>query len=204
MSGSDSSPGSIANGELGNWVNKAKAGEQCAWIELDRALRPRLEAQLRARIPDALRSRFDVEDVLQSGFLEASRRLGDFEDRGEASFEAWLAEIMFNELRDKIRFHARDKRSVDREVEVASSVAARATLDSQTPSRTLANAEAEAGLAQSMSELEDSDRTILRLRFQDGLSWAEIARRTGIAETTVRRRGTEAVEALIRNQSGAR
>lgn len=192
----------MSESSLEEWVIKAKAGEQCAWVALDKALRPRLEAQLRARVPDALRSRFDVEDVLQSGFLEAARRIADFEHRGESSFEAWIAEIMFNELRDKIRYHARDKRSVDREEQLASSIAARARLDSQTPSRVAVNAEAEAGLAASLKTLEESDRTILRLRFQDGLSWSEIARRTGMPQTTVRRRGTEALETLLRNQNG--
>lgn len=197
---SASSPSS----DLRHWVEKAQAGDANAWIELDRQLRPRLEALLRPRIPDMLRPRFDVDDVLQSGYLEATRQIASFEFRGEHSFEAWIGEIMFNELRDKLRFHARDKRSIEREEDVGSSVRARAKVDVHTPSQVLECAEDHAGLARQLETLSPVDSELIRMRFQEGLSWAEIGRRLELPETTTRRRCSEILECMVRAKGGTK
>lgn len=178
-------------------VEAAARGDSVAWSELDLRLRSRMRALLAGRIPDDLRSRLDVDDVVQHGFLAAAGRMRDFEARGAESFERWITEIMLNELRDSVRFHGRQRRSFLRQEDVASEILSRAQLDCDTPSALVAGAEGERQLARKLEALPEDEREMLRLRFVEGLTWEDIGLRVGLSECTARRRGIDALERML-------
>jgi len=70
----------------------------------------RLFALIRARMPSSLSQRNAAEDVLQETLLEATRKIGAFEDQGPASFYRWLvgmARFKLAELGSKISTNSR-------------------------------------------------------------------------------------------------
>jgi RNA polymerase sigma-70 factor (ECF subfamily) len=121
-----------------------------------------------------LGDRATAEDVQQSVFVEAWHRGGEY-DPERAGLLTWLLTIARSRGIDQLRKRVpepRDVREVDaREVE----------------------SEADALLerwrvAHLLARLPDQERTLLRMRFYDGLSQTEISAATGIAMGTIKAR----------------
>ncbi len=101
----------------------------------------------------------------------------------------WLETVALNQLRDMERELRRQKRDVAREVPLAASpsgsypglVRQLAAAD-RTPSREVAQAEAVAAVMSSLARLPDAQRDVIRWRFLQGVSFAEIARRLDKSE----------------------
>ena len=100
-------------------VRRVRAGDEAAARRLFERHVPALRARARSRLPAALRSRVAESDVIQEAYLAAFVALGDFEDRGDGSFAAWLRAILerriANEVRDGVGAAKRDAR---REVQI--------------------------------------------------------------------------------------
>lgn len=180
-------------------LRTAANGDQAAWEALYGRNRAILHAIVRARLPRYFRTRLDSEDVLQSAFLAAFHRLPSFEYDGDDSFRAWLSAILVNKLTDKIKYHSRARRAVQREaIETGSeSLLDGAPDDRPSPSVILAAAESQALVLAAIARLSEADQELICLRHFDRLSWKETADQLGISETQVRRRGFEAVERLV-------
>jgi RNA polymerase sigma factor (sigma-70 family) len=130
----------------------------------------------------------DAEDAFQNAWLSAL-------DAGEApdhdGLPAWLASIASAESR-RIR---RRRRVASIEFESAGNIA---DAYSQDPLDVLVQAEEAQAVREAMTELRPRDRLVLTSRCQvDGPeSYAEIARRLNVAESSVGRRRHRAVERL--------
>lgn len=85
---------SVGGDPLEELVRRAAAGDDSAWIGLDRALRPRLLALVRRHFPRALAGPFDTEDVVQDVLLRLAVGLRSFEPRAPGSFLAWLRALI--------------------------------------------------------------------------------------------------------------
>jgi len=183
----------------GRWVEAARAGDQQAWALLHDRYRALLSFTAQAGMPDHLRGRFDVDDVLQSAFLEAFRGLGAFDFRGEASFRAWLKEITRNVLADRIRSNVACKRSTHREQPVSDPDALTGSGDDdETPSQIVSRKQRRAQVLQAMRQLDDGQQEILWMRDFEGHTWERIGRMSGCTESGARHRYQSALEALVR------
>src|SRR5919206_1984456 len=78
---------------------EARDGDERAFEELFVRHRRRV-ALIASRF---FRQRQQVEEVVQESFTKAFFALGDFSNRQEASFAAWLARIAFNVCYDELR-----------------------------------------------------------------------------------------------------
>jgi RNA polymerase sigma-70 factor (ECF subfamily) len=190
---------STADDEIGRWIEAARRGDQEAWERLHQRYRPLLSFTAQAGMPDHLRGRFDIEDVLQSAFLSAFRSLGSYDYRGEASFRSWLKEITRNELADRIRAHDASKRSSSREQQVSDpDIYPRAGEEGETPSQIVSRAQRRAQVLAAMRRLEDEQQEVLWMRDFEGRTWEQIGRLSGCTESGARRRYRTALEALVR------
>src|SRR5215471_17726321 len=77
---------------------------------------PGLEAFVRLRMGAELRKHATPPDLVQSVCREVLEDLSGFEYRGEAPFRHWLFTRAENKLKEKHRYHHRQKRSSAREV----------------------------------------------------------------------------------------
>jgi RNA polymerase sigma factor (sigma-70 family) len=189
--------GSTEDGESSRWIRSARQGDQQAWDHLHRRYRSLLAFCAEAGLPEHLRARFDVEDVLQSAFLAAFRGLSTYEYRGEPAFRAWLKEIVRNELADRIRNHEAHKRSARLEEAVEDPNLLPGAGDGETPSQIVSLSQRRHMVLEAMRQLSDAHQELLWMRDFENLTWDEIGKRAGCTESGARRRYRTALVALV-------
>jgi RNA polymerase sigma-70 factor (ECF subfamily) len=167
------------------------AGDAAKAEEFWRQFGPVLHRIADKNLGERWRRRFGPEDVAQSvcrTFFRRARggqlRLSDGE-----SLWALLCAITLNKIREKVRFHSRQKRSLDKEAHALpspdESTASGFALFAPDPTPAQA-AEFADQLEQLLSVLGEEERQILDLKLQDCTN-EEVAQRLGKSERTVRR-----------------
>jgi RNA polymerase sigma-70 factor (ECF subfamily) len=180
-------------------VETASRGDEEAWNALHRMYRPLLSVVLRDGFSQALRTRFDTDDVLQSSFLAAFRSLPSFQFRNEESFRNWLRMIVVHKLRDRLRQHMSKRRNrMVESLEVDPNEMPDKSTLGQSPSQLISSAERHAQVLDAMTTLPEIDQEILTLRTLNRMGWGEICELLEIHDTTARRRHRDALERLIR------
>jgi RNA polymerase sigma-70 factor, ECF subfamily len=185
--------------EVGRLVQAAANGDEAAAAALYRRYRPYLAILATPRIPREVQGRFDTEDVLQSVFLSAFAALKNYRYVDENRFKAWLREITVRKLTDRIRSHARLRRSAFDTLS-ESHLEGRATEkdDEQSPTVILARAERHAELIAGIQALPFEERQVLTMRCFERRTFADIGTELGLNEDAARRRYLGALEALGR------
>ncbi len=145
--------------------------------------RPALERIARGAIAPGLRPRITPDSVAQSVCRTFLRRMDDnpyvLED-GDALWSL-LCAIALTKVRERVRYHTREKRDLGRQVPIES---AREVADpTHGPDHAVAFHDA---LETIFAELEEEERRILALRLQ-GKTQEAIATEAGCSERTVRR-----------------
>ena len=123
-----------------------------------------------------LRNRNEIDDFVQETLLRAFSKRSQLRD--EAKFEAWIAAIARNLAREWNRAYCRRKRAeaADRTTEA---------VDSRNPLDALEKAEERELLKKAVARLNESDREILRARYVDDASYAELQERYGLSYSAV-------------------
>jgi len=163
----------------------ARAGDPAAIDRLIEHHLPRLHAYVRLRLGAEVRAREASMDVVQSVCRELLAAAPKFEFRGEERFRDWLFTSALNKIRDKQRFHGRDKRDAGREQPVADGELVRAA-SYLTPSVDAIGRETAQALAAAMDELSDEHREVVTLARIVQLPHAVIAESMGRSEAAVR------------------
>ncbi len=136
----------------------------------------------------------DADDLAQQTFIRAFRSLTGF-DGQRGSFQAWLGAIARNVAR---RQWGRRNMTSDLDPELAEQMFA----SSDDPDNETALREQCAAVADCVTRLEEPYRSIVRLRYVDGLSTRAIAGRLELAESTARLWLKEAMASLERCLAG--
>jgi RNA polymerase sigma-70 factor (ECF subfamily) len=131
----------------------------------------------------------DAEDLMQITFLHAQRGLAAV--LAQPSIRAWLLGIARHRCLDKIRV---DRRRPRADAEALASIAA---ADADAPAA-LADRQAGRAIEDCLDVLEPRARAAVVMRFQDQLSYEEIAGATGEKAVTLRVRVSRALPALRR------
>lgn len=175
---------------LARWARQAAAGDRRAFTRLYRDLHP-LVARFIARRVD---SRADAEELVADVFRRVVEHLAEFDPK-RGSVRAWVLRIGRNAVIDhyRTRKHPLALGSVD-------SVGPLATLalngnESGPLDHMLAN-ERSARIRELLATCSDETRTLLAMRYGDGLRHAEIAELLGLGEAVVRKRISRAVREL--------
>jgi RNA polymerase sigma-70 factor, ECF subfamily len=147
-----------------------------------------LRALARRRLSPAVRRKVGESDVIQEAYLTAFARLRDFEDRGSGSFLAWVKGIVDLKAREAARQYAgTNKRAVGREV----TRGARGDTNGfpgpfPPPSQEAMGREAEALLKRAVAQLPEDYRTVLRLVYEEGRTFDDVAPAMGRSRDAVR------------------
>ena len=145
--------------------NAVLAGDECAWRELYEESFAGLNADVLLRC-GGLRDRAD--EAAQETWLTAVRRIGRF-DPAAGNFAGWLRGIAANVLRNQFRRHERRERR-------------RRPLSDETPSVTESeeNRRTQAErIAAALSALPDRYEAVLRVKYLEGRTVADIAAQSG-------------------------
>lgn len=165
---------------------------------LDEVLRrhlPGLIAFVRLRASRQLRAREATVDLVQSACHEVLRDMPEvaaFESEG--GFRNWLYLAAERKIIDRARYHARDKRSPDREVPAADEDALAGLAFSgfgglsglPSPSQEAMAREQMEALEAALARLPEPQREIILLSRIVGLGHAEIAAQLGLSQGNVR------------------
>jgi RNA polymerase sigma-70 factor (ECF subfamily) len=155
----------------------------------------------------AIKARNAPEDILQEVYMQVFRQIDRFEDRGPDSFLNWVYTILDHKISDARRAAHRRMRDVHREVPAAQGVVSgsywdlleHVYADSGTPSRVVRRQEALGALLACVSDLSDAHRQVVQLRFLEGRSVAEVAKRLNKTEAAVVALTRRALDALRRS-----
>jgi RNA polymerase sigma-70 factor (ECF subfamily) len=138
--------------------------------------------------------KLDVDDLLQEVALEAYRDIGQFRGRSEAQFLAWLRKILdmilLNQMR---RYFGTRRRDLRRERRIGGDAEDPSWIGEEvlsaphtTPSQQAARRERALRLTAAVARLPAAYREVVALRHREGLSFSEVARRTGRTEDSVK------------------
>jgi RNA polymerase sigma-70 factor (ECF subfamily) len=180
-------------------LSEAATGDRSAIGRLLARYRSRLKRLVAARLDRRLAVRVDPSDVVQEALIDAERRLPEYLQDRAVGFFPWLWQLALQRLVTSRRVHLEaDKRSVRRELAHHGLSAERwlgSIIQSDTsPSEHVIREEDHARAQDAIRALTDSDRTILELRYIQGLPFAEIADRLGIGIGAVKMRHLRAIE----------
>ena len=189
--------------QIEQWVAEACGGDRLALAKLLAVYHPQLQARAMSRMDPALRGRGSPDDVLQDVYVDVTRQIDGFQNRGPGSFLAWVCAILDHKLIDTLRAAHYQVRDVHREVAGVASAGGSywdllnaVVMESGTPSRAARQDEALAALHASLSTLSEAHRQVLEWRFLEGLPVGEVARRLGKSEGAVVALTKRALEAL--------
>lgn len=169
-------------------VRRAQAGDRSAYSRLFTLYYKQVELIVRARMPAELRKRTDIEDLVQTTFVDAIRDYKQFEFRENARFLDWLATLAINNIKDELARMKASKRDPAREIvldHVRSAVkSGEIVLEpvdrNSLPIDAVANAELIKRIQQTIEELEPEDyRNVIILRHYAGADWSFISEKLG-------------------------
>ncbi len=176
-------------------VGRPEAGPQ-AWDcrlvrQADTEFLTLLNCFAERHLPGALKRRVGPEDVVQSACRTFLRRAkgGEFEIADSEGLWRLLCAITLTKVREQARFHLRQKRGLDREVNLAPRPG-----DSSAPGFTPVDEHATPAEAaefadqfqQLIGSLNEEERQVVDLKLQECTN-EEVAEKLGISERTVRR-----------------
>lgn len=162
-------------------VAAALAGSQDAYADLlERYQRPVFGLVLRL-----VRDRGLAEDLAQEAFLKAFRALGSFQR--DRKFSSWLFKIAHNTAIDRLRRREVDTVPLETpEREGPDLLDSLAGPELQSPETSLRRGDLAAALEAAVQRLRPEYRTVMELRFREGLAYEEIAEITGLPMGTVK------------------
>jgi len=173
-------------------IESAKSGDEAALSKIVDKYQKYLLFLAQREMDASLAGRTNPSDVVQDTFAKLPKTIGQFNGQSEAELKAWLRTTLGNTLKDTRRYHHQLKRAVSREVELESNAAE----DSSTPSRKLENKERFAAVKHGLEELGKKDQELLRLRHDEGLSFAEIGQKQNISADAARIAWGRAIQRL--------
>ena len=153
--------------------------DELAFGELFARYKGRIYAYLLGRIRD----RRAADDLLQSVFLNLHRSRITF--KSERLFSAWIFTICRNVIRDHKRLEAR----------VLSTQSGAESLDSIAV-ETSNEGSAEAQFEEVLHNVTPREREAIKLRYDKGMEFEEIARLVGISETNARQLISRAIRKI--------
>ena len=170
-----------------NLVERAKEGDQEAFSLLVENYERRLAVLVYYKMGEDLRSRLEVDDILQEVFLAASQSLHRFSYRSPGSFMAWLSRIADHAIVDAARHENRTKRRPEELLRFRSDSNPQGPepVNTDTPSRVFARHESIQRLLRKFDRLPPEYRQVLLLAKFEGRTTAEISEQIGKSRENV-------------------
>jgi RNA polymerase sigma-70 factor, ECF subfamily len=186
-------------------VARARAGDENAANQLLVRHRARLRKMIGARINRRVIARVDPSDVVQETLLIAHRRLPEYLKEAAVPFEVWLRQLAREQLILVNRRHlGAGKRSITREAmpdvllsdDSVTMLVDRLFSSASNPHSRVVKAEQRARVQAALSELSETDRELLILRYVEQLPNGEIMTLLDLKESALKMRHLRALERL--------
>jgi RNA polymerase sigma-70 factor, ECF subfamily len=172
----------------------AKGGDGAALGRLLERYRNYMGLLVRLQVGRRLRSKVDIEDLLQEIGLEIHRKIPLFRGGSEREFLTWvrrvIGSILANQIRHYIGTKGRDlrlERALGDELDQSSRALNESLIASQSsPSQQAVRREQAVLLADALQDLPEDYREVIILRQLEGLSFPDVARRMDRTEDSVK------------------
>lgn len=160
-------------------VKRIRVGDAQAREELCGRCLPLLRHWAHGRLPHYARDLSDTGDLVQVTLMRALKQLDRFEPERQGSFLAYMRTVLLNAIRDEIRRTSR-MRGRDTLHDSVPDAQSPSPVEMAVGQQELARYEA------ALDRLSGSEREIMILRIEFGLSFPEIAQETGSTKDAVR------------------
>lgn len=185
---------------------RMRRGDAEAVAQLFTEERARLRRMVRLRMDRRLQGRIDPSDVLQEAFLEATRRLREFQAQPDMPAHLWLRLLTGQRLLILHRHHlGAQMRDVGQEVSLfqgafpavtSASLVAQLLGRHSSPSQAAMRAETQLRLQEALNSMEALDREVLALRHFEELTNKETALILGLSKAAASNRYVRALTRL--------
>jgi RNA polymerase sigma-70 factor, ECF subfamily len=157
----------------------------------------------RRELPADLQAKGGASDLVQDTFLEAHRDFTRFYGRTEGELIAWLQCLLRHNFANFVRdYRQREKRQISREQPLWTECGYRAVAPDSLASKSagplsdLIRCETMTRLHHAVSQLPDEYREVVRLRFVERLSFADVGSSLNVSEEAARKLVCRAVRKL--------
>lgn len=164
-------------------VGRWRDGDAAARATLIARIDPLLRRFARGRVPQLLRHEQDTADLVQSTWLRVLDRLGSISLQRPGDFFAYLRMVLINALRESLRRQGASPIDFDANADAVTSVLVANNVD---PADWLA-------YEQSLAAMPPEHRTVVLMRYEFGMSFAEIAAELGETPDAIRMRLNRAI-----------
>jgi RNA polymerase sigma-70 factor (ECF subfamily) len=185
-------------------VDAARDGSNEALGELLDQWRNYLLLVANQELGDDLAVKAGASDVVQETFTQAQQSFPGFRGKSQADLIAWLRQILLRQiLALRRQFFRNLKRDVQREVSMDGDQEVRGMAESlrtegDSPVGHVATEEEFEGISRALDSLPSEYRQVIRLRYWDNLTFAEIGARAGKSADAVRKCWFRAAQRLAR------
>lgn len=192
-------------------IERLKAGEEHAFVELFSIHRERLKRMLEFRMDRRLRGREDASDILQEVYIDAHQRMRHYLKSPELSFYVWLRQLTTQRLIDVHRRHLKaEMRDVKQEVAInrnllaatSGSMALQLASYLASPSQIAMHAELVVQIERSLDSMDEIDREVIALRHFEELRNSEVAEVLGLKDSAASNRYMRALSRLRETLAG--
>ena len=195
---------------MSHLLEAARQGHDESFGRLFETFRRHLLLVAHRELPHTLRGKIGPSDVVQETAVDAQRDFPGFRGATTEECFAWLRSILRNNVVDAVRrYEMSQKRAAGREISLASDDGRRQgamlELPHGLPEGSAIRREDAVAIATVMTRLSDDYRTVLHLRYWEGLSFPEIGARLGRSPDAVRKlwyRAVERLQAEMNEESG--
>jgi RNA polymerase sigma-70 factor (ECF subfamily) len=193
--------------DLKEMVAAARAGDANQVARTLEVFRNFLLTIARRELDSAIRPKVGASDVVQETLNEAREGAAAFQGTNETALKAWLRTMLLRNLLDARRKYRTRGRIVTRERplegdESKEFIARLAAAKGDPASEILRKQESAERVLAAIARLSKRHQEVIRLRYFDGLSFAEIAHRLGKTEKAARMLQIRALESLARYHDG--
>jgi RNA polymerase sigma-70 factor (ECF subfamily) len=186
--------------QLNTHVRLAQGGDAAALNWLLGVCRADLLARLAYEVPRHCRDQ--AEDILQDALVQAAPRVTGASFPDFFRFRAWLRSFVSYAVRDWVKYSLRQKRDVRRTAPATNDPSSSDPLEKlpdeprELPDRVARRREREQFLYDALDSLGERERTVIQLRYLEGLEVAETAAIMGLSQGRVRNLCVEAKNLL--------
>jgi len=167
-------------------LEQAQAGDREALSRAFEKYQRRLAVLVHFKLSERARTFAEIDDIVQETFLRAFRDIHNFHYQAPGSFLRWLSAIADHVIIDRVRYQGRERRAGEEiPFRSASNPAGPDPVDTQTPSRLLAQQEAVERLLGRLAALPEDYRNAILMAKIEGLSTAEMAEKLGKSREAV-------------------
>jgi len=148
-------------------LRRVQAGDESALDALIARYRPRLVRWASGRLPPYARDLAETQDLVQETLVQAFRKIGQIEIRGEGALQAYLRQVLLNTIRMELRRVRRRPPGTELEsgIEATESSPLEQAIGTESPER----------YERALDALRPSDRELVIAHVEFGFSHQELA-----------------------------